>query len=148
MANNEQEVRIGDDIHSKEEEHVDPNTEGRDHNGKVQEVNPEANNVTKGRDGSKKSSRDEYYCERDLQVWRDRCRRKYEETEKHGKYVDRSTDSGQPHDAEQRDAIEHPHYRTCRHQQPKLVPRRHDPDPGFQIPDPGSQILEDKSRSR
>ncbi|KAL7169176.1 hypothetical protein ACSBR2_034254 [Camellia fascicularis] len=73
MANNGQEVRIGDDIHSEEEEHVDPNTERGDHNKKVQEVHLEANNVAKGREENKKGSRDEYYYESDLQIWRDRC---------------------------------------------------------------------------
>ncbi|KAL7195105.1 hypothetical protein ACSBR1_035339 [Camellia fascicularis] len=78
MANNGQEVRIGDDIHSKEEKHVDPNIEGEDYNGKVQELNPEANNVAKGRGGNKKGSRDEYYRESDLEIQRDRCQRRDE----------------------------------------------------------------------
>ncbi|KAL7181547.1 hypothetical protein ACSBR1_040441 [Camellia fascicularis] len=72
MANNKQKVRIRDDIHSKEEKHMDPNTEGGNNNEEVQEVNPGANDAAKGRNDPKKGGRDEYYHKGDAQVWRDR----------------------------------------------------------------------------
>ncbi|KAL7250470.1 hypothetical protein ACSBR1_012476 [Camellia fascicularis] len=79
MANNGQEVRIGDDIHSEEEKHVNPNARGENDNQKVQDLNPGTNDVGKGRNNLKKGGRDEYYNESDLQVWNDRCLRKDEE---------------------------------------------------------------------
>ncbi|KAL7203067.1 hypothetical protein ACSBR1_034501 [Camellia fascicularis] len=54
-----------------------PNT--RNNNKEVQEVDPDANNVAKGRNGNKNSSRDEYYHEGDLQAWKDRCLKRDEE---------------------------------------------------------------------
>ncbi|KAL7221841.1 hypothetical protein ACSBR1_023728 [Camellia fascicularis] len=66
MANNEQEVRIGDDINSEEEEHVDPNAREENGNEGAQEPNPEANDVGKGRNCPKKGDHDEYYNESNL----------------------------------------------------------------------------------
>ncbi|KAL7197259.1 hypothetical protein ACSBR2_019858 [Camellia fascicularis] len=79
MANNGKEEKIGDDIHSECEEHVDPNVRKEDRNEGVQELNLGVNDASKGRDGPKKGGRDEYYNEGDLQVWKDRCLRKDKE---------------------------------------------------------------------
>ncbi|KAL7191005.1 hypothetical protein ACSBR2_023139 [Camellia fascicularis] len=68
MADNGQEEKIGDDIHSESEEHVDPNVREENPNEGVHESNLGVNNTNKGHDGLKKGGRDEYYNEGDLQV--------------------------------------------------------------------------------
>ncbi|KAL7214880.1 hypothetical protein ACSBR1_027125 [Camellia fascicularis] len=79
MANNEEEERIGDGIHGEEEEHVDPNAREENRNEGAQEPNLGVNDVGKGRNIPKKRGRDEYYNERDFQVWKDRCLKRDEE---------------------------------------------------------------------
>ncbi|KAL7263183.1 hypothetical protein ACSBR1_001372 [Camellia fascicularis] len=76
MANVGQEVSIGDDIHSEEEEYVDPNVGGENNENKVQEVNLEANNAARGRNSLKRGNREEYYNKSDFQVWKGRCLRR------------------------------------------------------------------------
>ncbi|KAL7174786.1 hypothetical protein ACSBR1_043860 [Camellia fascicularis] len=73
MANAGQEERIGDDMHSEEEEYVDSYTGGGNVDKKVQEVNLVANNATRGRNGPRRGNREECYNESDCQVWKERC---------------------------------------------------------------------------
>ncbi|KAL7229405.1 hypothetical protein ACSBR2_008000 [Camellia fascicularis] len=73
MANARQEVRVRDDIYSEDKEYVDPNVEGENNEDEVHEVNPEANNATRGRNGPMRGNQEEYYNESDLQVWKDQC---------------------------------------------------------------------------
>ncbi|KAL7219167.1 hypothetical protein ACSBR2_012275 [Camellia fascicularis] len=79
MATNRQEVRIGDDIYSEEEEHMDPNSRGGNNNEEIQKFNHEASNVSRARNRNTKGGRDEYYHEGDLQVWKDRSLKRDEE---------------------------------------------------------------------
>ncbi|KAL7202225.1 hypothetical protein ACSBR1_033822 [Camellia fascicularis] len=44
-------MRVEDDIHSKDEEYVDPNVGGENNENEVQKVNPEANNATRSYNG-------------------------------------------------------------------------------------------------
>ncbi|KAL7212440.1 hypothetical protein ACSBR2_015181 [Camellia fascicularis] len=67
MANAGWEVRVMDDIHSEEEEFVDPNVGGGNNDEEVQEVNPKANNVTRGHNDPRRGNREEYYNESDFQ---------------------------------------------------------------------------------
>ncbi|KAL7174302.1 hypothetical protein ACSBR2_033544 [Camellia fascicularis] len=76
MTNNEQEEKIGDDIHSESEEHVDPNVREENRNEGVQELSPGVKNVSKECNVPKKRGRDEYYSESNLKVWKDRCLRR------------------------------------------------------------------------
>ncbi|KAL7208483.1 hypothetical protein ACSBR1_030264 [Camellia fascicularis] len=72
MANDGQEEKIGDDINSESCEHRDPNVGKENRNKEAPDLNPGKKDV--GREGNalKKASRDEYYNESDLQVWKDR----------------------------------------------------------------------------
>ncbi|KAL7262878.1 hypothetical protein ACSBR1_001108 [Camellia fascicularis] len=66
MANNRQEEKIGDNIHSESEEHVDPNAREENRNEGVQEPNLEEKDAGKEHNVLKKGGRDEYYNESDL----------------------------------------------------------------------------------
>ncbi|KAL7225166.1 hypothetical protein ACSBR1_020531 [Camellia fascicularis] len=58
---------------------MDSNARGENDNKGVQEPNPGANDVGKGRNGPKKGGRDEYYNESNMQAWKDRCLRRDKE---------------------------------------------------------------------
>ncbi|KAL7191009.1 hypothetical protein ACSBR2_023143 [Camellia fascicularis] len=75
MANNKQEEKIGDDIHSESGEHVDPNVGEENRNKGAQDANPGEKDADKVGNAPKKGGRDEYYNESNLQVWKDRCLR-------------------------------------------------------------------------
>ncbi|KAL7203984.1 hypothetical protein ACSBR2_017112 [Camellia fascicularis] len=68
MANAGQEVRVGNDMHSEEEEYVNPSNGIGNNDEKVQKVNPNANNVAKGRNGPRIGNREEYYNESNCQA--------------------------------------------------------------------------------
>ncbi|XP_028076408.1 uncharacterized protein LOC114278537 [Camellia sinensis] len=68
MANNGQEENIGDDFHSKGEEHVDSNPREENRNEGVEEPNLGENNAGKKRNVLIKGGRDEYYNESDLDI--------------------------------------------------------------------------------
>ncbi|KAL7234703.1 hypothetical protein ACSBR1_018202 [Camellia fascicularis] len=76
MANNRQEEKIGDDIHSESCEHADPNIGEENCNEGAYDPNPGEKDVGKEGNTPKKAGRDEYYNEGDLQEWKDRCRRR------------------------------------------------------------------------
>ncbi|KAL7202404.1 hypothetical protein ACSBR1_033972 [Camellia fascicularis] len=79
MANNGQAERIGDNIHSQEEEHVDHNARGKNENKRVRVLNLGANDAGKGCNDPRKGCRDECYNESDPKVWKDRCLRRDKE---------------------------------------------------------------------
>ncbi|KAL7243123.1 hypothetical protein ACSBR1_015525 [Camellia fascicularis] len=66
MANNGKEEKIGDDIHSEGEEHVDPNANEENRNEGVQESNLGENDAGKECNVSKKDGQNEYYNESGL----------------------------------------------------------------------------------
>ncbi|KAL7264012.1 hypothetical protein ACSBR1_002047 [Camellia fascicularis] len=76
MANDGQKEKIGDDIPSGNGKHVDPNIEEENPNEGPRDQNPREKDVGQEGDPPNKASRDEYYDESDLQVWKDRCLRR------------------------------------------------------------------------
>ncbi|GMP96194.1 hypothetical protein CsSME_00044944 [Camellia sinensis var. sinensis] len=73
MANNGQKEKVGDDIPTGSGKHIDPNVEEDNCNEETRDQNPGEKDVGKEGDVPKKSDRDGYYNEDDLQVWKDRC---------------------------------------------------------------------------
>ncbi|KAL7264451.1 hypothetical protein ACSBR1_002408 [Camellia fascicularis] len=68
MANVGQKVRVGDDMHNEEEKCVDPNAGEGNNDEEVHEVNLEANNAVRGRNGPRRGNREAYYNESDCQT--------------------------------------------------------------------------------
>ncbi|KAL7174055.1 hypothetical protein ACSBR2_033328 [Camellia fascicularis] len=66
MANNEDEEKIGDNIHNKSGEHVDPNVREENCNEGAHDPNPGEKDVDKEGNAPKKGGRDEYYNESNL----------------------------------------------------------------------------------
>ncbi|KAL7212374.1 hypothetical protein ACSBR2_015123 [Camellia fascicularis] len=76
MASDGQKEKIGDDIPTGSGKHIDPNVEEDNYNEKTQDQNLGEKDVGQEGDVPKKSDRDGYYNENDLQMWKDRCLRR------------------------------------------------------------------------
>lgn len=85
MANNEQGENIRDDIPNGGGKLANLNMEKENRNEGARDQNPGENNIGQKGDAPKKAGRDKYYSKSNLQVWGDRCQRKDEKTERHGK---------------------------------------------------------------
>ncbi|KAL7240078.1 hypothetical protein ACSBR2_005862 [Camellia fascicularis] len=85
MANNEQGEKIGDDIPSGGGKFANLNMEEENRNEGARDQNPGENNIGQKGDAPKKAGREKYYRKSNLQVGRDKCRRKDEKTERHDK---------------------------------------------------------------
>ena len=68
MANNGQKEKVGDDIPTESEKHIDLDVEEDNYNEETRDKRVGVEDIGQERDVSKKSDRSEYYNEDDLQV--------------------------------------------------------------------------------